>query len=246
MADKLYRAYWAIEQKLLPGLRSSQYAYAEQLTSLLAGKRWLDLGCGHQVFPDWMKGEQARVLQSAGRITGIDLDWEGLRKHPGISDKVFGDLQQLPFAAASFDVVTANMVVEHLEEPERVLAEVARVLAPGGALLFHTPNMYHWAIVLARCIPDGLKKAIIGFLENRREEDVFPTHYRMNSAAAVRRLAQRSGFEVAELKLVSGSATLAAVGWGAIPELIYIRLIQAGSLAALRSNLVVVLKKPHC
>jgi SAM-dependent methyltransferase len=244
MADKLYRAYWAIEQRLLPGLRSSQYAYAEQLISLLDGKRWLDLGCGHHVFPDWMKVEQTQALGSAGRITGIDLDWEGLRKHPGIRDKVFGDLQRLPFAAGSFDVVSANMVVEHLEDPERILAEIKRVLTPGGVFLFHTPNLYHWGIVLARCVPDKLKKAIIGFLENRREEDVFPTHYRMNSAAVIRRLAKRSGFDVAVLKLVSGSATLAALGWGAIPELTYIRLIRAEKLAGLRSNLVVVLRKP--
>ena len=244
MAHKLYHAYWGIEQKLVPGLRSTQYDYAEQLISLLDGKRWLDLGCGHQVFPDWMRDEQARVLRSAGRITGIDLDWEGLRKHPGIRDKVFGDLQRLPFAAGSFDVVSANMVVEHLKEPEWILAEIKRVLMPGGAFVFHTPNLYHWGIVLARCVPDKVKKALIGFLENRREEDVFPTHYQLNSAAAVKNAAEQSGFDLAELKLVSGSATLAALGWGAIPELVYIRFIQRENLEGLRSNLVVVLRKP--
>jgi SAM-dependent methyltransferase len=190
-----------------------------------------------------MARQQQEVLHSAARITGIDLDWDGLCRHPGIRDRVFGNLEKLPFAAGSFDVVSANMVVEHLERPEQTAAEIHRVLSPGGLFVFHTPNLYHWAILPARLTPDGMKKRIVRFLEGRSEEDVFRTHYRMNSAKDVRRIASVSGFEVSELKQVSGSATLAALGWAAFPELIYIRMLRANKLGTFRSNLVGVLRK---
>src|SRR5258708_9609244 len=102
----LYRFYWKAEAALVPGLRSSQYAYYETLRALVSGKIWLDLGCGHQVFADWMSQEQADVLGRCHEVFGIDLDWAGLRAHPGISNKAIGDLAKLPFACESVEVVS--------------------------------------------------------------------------------------------------------------------------------------------
>ncbi len=90
----VYRMYWKAEAAIVPGLRSSQYCYSEKLRPLVRGKIWLDLGCGHQVFADWMTKEQAEVVAGCRTAYGIDLDWTGLRAHPAISNKVFGDLAQ--------------------------------------------------------------------------------------------------------------------------------------------------------
>jgi hypothetical protein len=50
-----YKFYWKIEQKIVPGLRSAQYHYQEAVSAAMPpGGRWLDLGCGHQVFAEWM------------------------------------------------------------------------------------------------------------------------------------------------------------------------------------------------
>jgi ArsR family transcriptional regulator len=46
-----------------------------------------------------------------------------------------GDIQHLPFGRNAFDVVTIHQVLHYLDEPERAIAEAARVLRPGGRLL---------------------------------------------------------------------------------------------------------------
>ena len=240
----LYNFYVRAERRIAPGLRSSQYAYYDALRTAVAGSsRWLDLGCGHQVFADWMTREQQEVIESSRSVVGIDLDWQGLRQHAGIRPRVFGDLTQLPFAGESCDVVSANMVMEHLADPARVLREVYRVLVPGGTFVFHTPNYYHWGTLMAASLPDRPKKALVRFLEGRQEADVFETHYRINTPAAIRRHADQCGFDLMALRMVSSSATLQMLGPPVLLELAYIRMIDRPSLAHLRSNIVAVLRK---
>jgi 2-polyprenyl-3-methyl-5-hydroxy-6-metoxy-1,4-benzoquinol methylase len=247
-ADKvraaLYRFYFRAEKRIAPTLRSSQYAYYEALRSqLTTTSRWLDMGCGHQVFGDWMSREQDTVLRTSALAAGVDLDWEGLRKHQGIRHRVFGDLARLPFQPGAWDVITANMVMEHLPDPTVVLREVHHALVPGGTFVFHTPNFYHWGTLAAVSLPSGLKKRLIRFFEDRVEADVFDTHYRINTAAAVRQFAEECGFDVVDIAHVSSSATLKMLGPIVLLELTYLRLIEHPSLAQLRSALVVTLRK---
>jgi SAM-dependent methyltransferase len=240
----LYKFYFRAEKILTPRLRSSQYAYYDALRAQLGpASRWLDLGCGHQVFADWMTREQADVVSRSGMVAGIDLDWEGLRKHPAIDRRVFGDLTRLPFPAGHWTVVSANMVMEHIADPGVVLREVHRTLAPGGVFVFHTPSRYHWGTFVASLLPERLKRRLIKLFEGRIEADVFQTHYRLNTAAAIRQLAQQTGFEVVELSHVSSSATLPMLGPVVLLELAFIRIIQHPWLAQLRSGLVVTLRK---
>lgn len=240
----LYRFYFRAEKVIAPTLRSSQYPYYEALLAQLTpDSRWLDMGCGHQVFADWMTREQEAVVRRNRLVAGIDLDWEGLRKHPAIKRRVFGDLSHLPFESGSWDVISANMVMEHLNRPASVLREVHRTLSPGGTFVFHTPNFYHWGTLVARSLPERLKKRLVKLFEGRAEADVFETHYRINTAAAVRRMARETGFDVVALEHVNSSATLKMLGPVVLLELAYIRLIEHPRLAQLRSNLVVTLRK---
>jgi SAM-dependent methyltransferase len=192
---------------------------------------------------DWMIKEQSELIASSRAVYAIDLDSLGLKAHPEISKKLFGDLLLLPFRDASFDVVSANMVAEHLPEPEKVLSEVRRVLRPGGKFIFHTPNFLVWTIQLAARIPDGMKKRLIRLLEGRREEDVFPTFYRMNTDTEIRRLARDMHFEVEDITLVSTSAATAVLGPVVWAELLYIRSLQKPNRANYRSNIVTTLRK---
>jgi len=240
----LYNLYFRAEKIITPRLRSSQYAYYEALRAQLSpSKRWLDMGCGHQVFAEWMTREQDDVVAGSRMVAGIDLDWEGLRSHTAIDRRVFGDLSRLPFASGCWDVISANMVMEHLQDPDAVLREVHRALSPGGTFVFHTPNFYHWGTLVARALPERLKKRLIRLFEGRVEADVFETHYRINTAADIRRRARATGFEVLQLQHVNSSATLKMLGPIVLLELLYIRLIEHPRLAQLRSGLVVTLRK---
>ena len=137
----LLRAYWRTEQILAPGLRYSQEYFQDALESYVGtGASWLDVGAGWHLLPRWKTEEERLLVGRAGKIIGLDLDEPALRKHRTISDRVIGNLEQLPFDANSFDLVTANMVVEHLGDPTSCFAEVKRVLRPGGHFLFHTPS----------------------------------------------------------------------------------------------------------
>lgn len=100
--------------------------------SLPAEPRLLDLGCG--------AGEGPLQFLPPGRAVGLDFSAEQLRlaRERVDADLVSGDMTALPFAADSFDAVTAFYSVIHLpiEDHGDCYAEVARVLAPGGEFLF--------------------------------------------------------------------------------------------------------------
>jgi 2-polyprenyl-6-hydroxyphenyl methylase/3-demethylubiquinone-9 3-methyltransferase len=100
--------------------------------------RVLDLGCG--------AGFLSNYLAARGhRVTGIDTTAENLTVARANDDSrsaryELGDACALPYAPGSFDVVCAMDLLEHVEDPERVIAEASRVLAPGGLFVFHTFN----------------------------------------------------------------------------------------------------------
>src|SRR5579859_3009946 len=204
MRRALRKVYWWLEKRICPRLRYSQVHYHKTLDRLIAANSsWLELGCGHQMFAAWMINEERELGNRVARLVGIDLDFDGLRKNPVIADRIFGDIERLPLADQSFDLVTANMVVEHLQNPDVVLQQIHRVLRPGGLFVFHTPNRRSLQIRLTAFIPKGVKNRLIKTLEGRSEEDVFKTFYRMNTSPDILRHAAKHGFEVAELRMVS-------------------------------------------
>jgi SAM-dependent methyltransferase len=132
-------------------------------------------------------------------ITGIDPDIPSLRGNSQIRRLVAGNAVQLPFRSESFDLVTANMVFEHLSDPGACLLEVIRVLRPGGRLVFHTPNSRHYLFRIAAMISQGLKERIIQVAEARQEADVFPTLYRINRTSTISEMAASTGYELARI-----------------------------------------------
>jgi SAM-dependent methyltransferase len=96
---------------------------------LLPAGRVLDLGCG--------VGHSFDLLAPRESV-GVDLDpavLVGQRRETRAAD-----MRKLPFAAAGFASVLAVQSLEHVPDPERVLAEAARVLEPDGVAVFVTPN----------------------------------------------------------------------------------------------------------
>jgi SAM-dependent methyltransferase len=119
-----------------------------------AGSRVLDLGCG--------TGELARALTVAGlRVAGCDISPRMLRHardRGGCAGwvRLEPDWQRLPFASAAFDVVVAASVLEYVGEPAAVLRECARVVRPGGVVLYTVPDLrrpVRWAEWCAQRMP---------------------------------------------------------------------------------------------
>src|SRR4029078_1081889 len=93
------------------------------------------------------------------------------------------------------------MVVEHLPEPGYQFAEVARVLAPGGTFVFHTPNARSYVIALARMVPEPVKKILVRIMEGREAVDVYPTFYRANEATTISAVRHAPGLDLAVLEV---------------------------------------------
>lgn len=108
----------------------------EALTALapLAVGRLLDVGCGDKPYEDIFAG---RVREHVGleRAGTYGATTSGAR---GRADVVY-EGGRFPFADGSFDTVLCVQVIEHTPEPEALVREMARVLAPGGALLLLAP-----------------------------------------------------------------------------------------------------------
>jgi ubiquinone/menaquinone biosynthesis C-methylase UbiE len=239
--------YARSKEVLAPGLKSSQWAYREMLfAGINEETNWLDLGCGHQLFPKWMDTweKDQQVLSARSKtFVGIDYDLRSLREHGALKNRVRGDIERLPFKNQSFDLITANVVLEHVKDPIAVLKEVHRVLKPGGRFIFHTPNLLGYTTTAARLLPDTVKLKIVPYLQARPEADVFPTFYRFNTEARVKTLAAEQGFAVNKLEAVETSAQTVMLGPIVVFELLWIRLLRFQLLKSLRTNLIAVLKK---
>jgi SAM-dependent methyltransferase len=134
------------------------------------------------------------------RVVGIDVD-PGVAGNPNLDQRVVGDLAALPFADATFDLVFSKYVLEHLERPRRTFRELRRVMRPGGHLVFHTPNLYHYVAWGAILTPQRFHVWFNG-KRGCDGSDVFPTCYRANDRKTIHRLAAESGFRVVGLQLI--------------------------------------------
>jgi SAM-dependent methyltransferase len=233
-----------MEQRLAPGLRFSQSHFEDAMDAAVRpGVRWLDVGCGHQVLPEWRAAAERDMVGRAGEVVGVDLDFPSIVRHGTIRLRALASLDHLPFADGVFDLVTANMVAEHLAAPEQEFAEVARVLRPGGVFLFHTPNLLAYTTRLARAAPEASKKFFARWIEGREEGDVFPTYYRVNTIPRIREVAAAAGLEPVSIRGVTSSAEFAVIPPLAALELLWIRRLMRPEREGARQTLIATLRR---
>lgn len=123
----------------------------------LEGKLVLDGGCG--------TGRATAALAARGaKVVPLDLGFRlaSYVKARYPSRPVNGNLLSLPFADGSFDVVVSSEAIEHTPDPGAAVAELCRVLKPGGHLVLSTPNwLWQFPVRLASSLKlrpyDGLE-----------------------------------------------------------------------------------------
>lgn len=146
--------------RLLQSLVPARFEYFDTIVPTFAGRRVVDVGCG--------AGFMAEALARRGaHVVGVDPSLAALtqaRAHaselrlaieyrPGVGEA-------LPLASESCDLAVCVDVLEHVADVDRLLAEVARVLVPGGLLLFDTINRT-W---LAELVMIRLGERVLGLL----------------------------------------------------------------------------------
>ncbi len=112
------------------------------------GARVIDVGCG----------DGRHIVEAAGRgcyAVGVDYDAVELRKARARAgehrvDFIVGDATRLPFRDTAFDAVICTETLEHLPDDGAAIAEIARLLTPGGTLLGAVPShfteMVYWRL----------------------------------------------------------------------------------------------------
>lgn len=112
------------------------------------GERVLDMGCGagRHAFALYRRGADVVALDmDAAELEDVAGMFAAMREAGEVPDgasasAVRGDAYALPFADASFDRIVAAEVLEHLPEDEQAMAELARVLKPGGTMAVTVPR----------------------------------------------------------------------------------------------------------
>jgi ubiquinone/menaquinone biosynthesis C-methylase UbiE len=237
--------YDEVIERIIPEVEYHQNRYARGLAELvLPGCRWLDIGAGVRAHHGW-RGVSADVLAArATSVVGCDLVESHLKQNASLHAAVVADAGKLPFCDGSFDLVTANMVVEHLDDPSAVFEEVARVLAAGGRFAFVTPNRSNPMVFVASVlITRALRKTLARMVEGRSPEHIFHTFYRANTGSSIRSASRSARLSVKQIDYFN-SYPLVRRPWPlTVLEAVWIKMISRGGLRRITSNVYAVLEK---
>lgn len=149
----------------------------------------LDIGCSFGIILE-------NLIPEAGYGVGVDIDHSVTRASAESSSFVQADGEYLPFVCNCFDVVICNHVYEHTDNPERMLAEIERILTPAGVCYFAGPNKYdviepHYGLPFLSWLPGTLADFYLRMTRRGQAYTEVPYSYR-----ALRRLLGR--FEVTD------------------------------------------------
>ncbi|MBU1125702.1 MAG: methyltransferase domain-containing protein [Candidatus Omnitrophica bacterium] len=139
----------------------------------------VDLGCGY--------GYMTKQLVSSARVYGLDLKEGPLRDalQQGVQPIVCNLANEIPLKSDTVDAVVAGEIIEHIMEPEVFLAQVLRILKPGGKLILTTPNL------------KALISLVYMILRDRPSPQVFqPFHVRFFTFTSLAKLLREAGFRV--------------------------------------------------
>jgi 2-polyprenyl-3-methyl-5-hydroxy-6-metoxy-1,4-benzoquinol methylase len=184
--DGAWQRILALALYLYPGGRADADFSVMHLPAALRG-RLLDVGCGSGVLLERMRG-------LGWEVEGVDVDASAVEnaRRKGLNVQL-GDLEGSQFPDGSFDVVTMSHVIEHVEDPPRLVRECYRILKPSGRLIVLTPNAESWGHRLF-----GRRWVALDP----------PRHLFIFSVSSLRNLTKRAGFTT-----VNALTTIRAAAW---------------------------------
>lgn len=170
---------WKAESAAFAGVR--RYDQISSVVQQLGARKILDIGCGD--------GRLARAIRAKSPyavIHGCDLSTAALARSEGLDRQYSVDLNcgGLPESDESFDLLVASEVVEHLIQPDRVLAEFSRVLRQEGHVVLTVPNVAFWRFRL---------QALRGQVPSVTADD---RHLHSFNASLLEELVRKAGLQV--------------------------------------------------
>ncbi|MBI5965714.1 MAG: class I SAM-dependent methyltransferase [Chloroflexi bacterium] len=200
------------------------------------GLNILVLGCG--------TGSDCWHLTSEHYVCGMDISESGIaiaRAH-GIDATLTSVTEPFPYPDASFDIVVAKDILEHILDPLSVMKEVKRVLRPQGNLVTLIPNQFYWHFRLRYLFGNNLVWKT--FLHDQTEtyEEWNYIHVRFFTWRGVQRFLKVAGFQITKFYFDFG--TLEHYFVPDYYERMYRRLWAAGEKKSKRGLLVCYVMYP--
>lgn len=198
----------------------------------------LDLGAGSGLVTQMDFRGRCRA------VYGVDPE-EPVLSNPHLDFAKIGAAESIPAEADTFDLIFADNVLEHLQDPAKVFREIHRTLKPGGIFLAKTPNRFHYVPLIAQVTPIWFHR-LVNKLRGRNEADTFPTLYRANSKGKLLKLADGGGLGVLTIEQIEGRPEYMRVSSILYPlGLLWERTVNATRLlSGLRILLIAVFQKP--
>jgi ubiquinone/menaquinone biosynthesis C-methylase UbiE len=180
-----------------------------ELLGLAKSDRFLDVGCGEGYYT-------VALARAARQTTAADMSSSVLRLMGRLRDfdpervqRVVTDVERLPFAAEGFDKALCSHMLEHVLDDRAVVAEIHRVMKPGGVAVFAIPLKYTAQYGALRAL-EGAARTLLK--PGKKAYPVSPAgeldvrlvgvqaHIRHYSAPVFRRMLEESGFRVTDVK----------------------------------------------
>lgn len=152
----------------------------------------IDLGAGRGGWYEDDTSEPRRAIRAlrdrCARLIGVDVDDAVLENRSTTENHVM-DAGRVPLPDAVADLIVADFVLEHVKNPLDFVAEVDRLLKPGGLFCARTPHALNYISLGARILPKATHEWVMGAVqEDRQTEDVFEAYYRMNKLSEINTL----------------------------------------------------------
>lgn len=188
-----------------------------------AGRRTLDLGCG--------EGRVGAELDRRGhRVVGVDSSPGMVASAREVVEAEVADAVALPFEEGAFDVVVAFMSIQDMDDLDAAVAEVGRVLAPGGRFCFAVVHPINFAGRFESKEPDARFVIRESYLEPSRYDDVVERDgFRIRFVAMHRSLEEYSrALETAGLvvEALREPAHPEDERWARVPLFLHVRAVR--------------------
>ena len=120
-------------------------------------------------------------------LVGIDID-DTVLENPTTHKNLTMSENKIPLEDNSMDIIVADWVLEHVQNPNEFISEIDRVLKPGGIFCARTPHKYKYVSLFASLIKNKIYLKLLKFIQpQRKERDMFPTAYKLNTLQTIRR-----------------------------------------------------------
>jgi SAM-dependent methyltransferase len=160
----------------------------------------LDFGAGRAAWYEddpCLYRKKTRTLKGkVKKFIGCDVD-DAIFNNQSVDEGIKIDTSGLlPFEDQSIDVIISDYTFEHIINPDVVANEFYRVLKPGGWICSRTPNKYSYISILTRIVKNNLHAKILKYAQPERKEiDVFPTAFKLNSIKNISKYFIKDNFE---------------------------------------------------